>query len=182
MAELQYINSSGELTEIKLGGTADSDKVAKIEDVPDLGNYSFDGDNIVIDGGNILEYLNPGGLRTTTLRNNNLSLYLEDITEKIRLRTNEDSTTEVTELYLIGGGTPQARLSVTKVGVEKGLLIDSTSIRFIGLSTAEIDAAGVDSAVTKEWVESKIAGATNTFTSQDGKTVTVVNGLITEIT
>ena len=37
--------------------------------------------------------------------------------------------------------------------------------------------------VTKEWVESKLpTGATNTFTSQDGKTVTVINGIITDIT
>ena len=124
MAELSDINKSGELTEIKLSGTADSDKVAKIEDVPDLGTFRFDTDT-----GYISEY-------------------------SFAVKSNEN--------LIIGE--------------------DFISIQLDNLNIGNIDSASGKSAVTKEWVESKIAGATNTFTSQDGKTVTVVNGIITEIT
>lgn len=49
-------------------------------------------------------------------------------------------------------------------------LIDSTGIYHAG-----------DKIATEDWVATQITGASDTFTSDDGKTITVVNGLVTSI-
>ena len=50
---------------------------------------------------------------------------------------------------------------------------------------AEIKLGGTeagDSVATQAYVASVVTGASGTFTSQDGKTITVTNGLVTDIT
>lgn len=82
-------------------------------------------------------------------------------------------------LFLSAVGTT---IQVNSVGTYDSVQINAGGeLRILGLSIADIDAAANDSAVTKEWVESKVTGATGTFTSQDGKTITVTDGLITSI-
>lgn len=44
-----------------------------------------------------------------------------------------------------------------------------------------LDPVSAQDVATKNYVDTKVAGASGSFTSQDGKTVTVVNGLITSI-
>ena len=117
MAELSDINKSGELTEIKLSGTADSDKVAKIE----------------------------------------------DIESKI------GPTVDVQANYLVL--TPQPILSVHPQGT-------------IGCYDETLNKVAFNDGVGWKPLAfaDEITGATGSFTAQSGETVTVVNGLITEIT
>ncbi len=52
---------------------------------------------------------------------------------------------------------------------------------FLAMSNEDINAAGDQTLVNKSWVESKVTGATGSFTAQSGETITVTNGLITAI-
>lgn len=136
MSELATINSSGDLTEIKLGGTTDGDKLLTSDEISNtkFGNWTFDGDNLKIDGKTFATY--------------------SSVTNRFTI----NGLAEVDELRISG-----------------------QAILFNSLTNELIDSGNVKSAVTKEWVESKITGATGSFVSDGGETVTVVDGLITSI-
>ena len=127
--ELEIINSSGDLTEIKLGGADDEKVVLTKEQVEALfGNWQFVGDELNLPIGIVFFY--------------------------------------ETEEMQFGDSTYSIQMA---------------SILNLTQTIAQIDSGSGRIAVTKEWTESKVTGASGSFTAQSGEAVTVVDGLITSI-
>ena len=173
--ELTDINESGEQVEIKLGGTGVEKVVLTAEQ---LGNYSFDGNDLKVNGETIIQDVFPNAqfvILKDASGNNSIQLGFSDIQVRHEFNTDDYSILQLLE--------NQALLSIDVAGEQTSVFIDSIiGIRLVGQTIAKINAGDADMAPTKEWVESKITGASGSFTAQTGEVVTVENGLITDIT
>ncbi len=151
MAELQTINESGELTEIRLGGTGEEKKVMLHED---LGNFAFDGDSLKHDGNQML--LSNAGVTYLIADDGTSGVIMT--TDRVDIQNSDGVNTQTIQIY------------------------KDIGIFFPEMTITMIDNVASDKiAVTKEWVESKVTGATGSFQTTDDKTITVTNGLITAI-
>jgi len=153
--DLQVINSSGELTEIKIGGITDGEKVLTSDEVAaKFGNYTFDGDNMELNADVVLSWEDQAGAYSELiLKNFNSSLKLSDgiINKLIELRYNIDvdnyTILELRDTYL--------NLGCIKDGVSTYIQVSEKEI-IVNYTIADINLAPTNSLVTKEWVETKV--------------------------
>ena len=153
--DLQVINSSGELTEIKIGGVTDGEKVLTSDEVAaKFGNYTFDGDNMELNADVVLSWEDQAGAYSELiLKNFNSSLKLSDgiINKLIELRYNIDvdnyTILELRDTYL--------NLGCIKDGVSTYIQVSEKEI-IVNYTIADINLAPTNSLVTKEWVETKV--------------------------
>lgn len=150
MAELQTINESGELTEIRLNGTGDEKKVFTFED---LGDFSFAVNEFRLDDKTVIT--GGGGAVIFTEEQQRSGMYV------------------VTDNYV-------DIIANNNVDPAKTIRVDTgAGVRLPNTEIADITEA--KQIVTKEWVDNKVTGASGSFLSGGGETITVVNGLITDI-
>ncbi len=160
MAELEDINKSGELIEIKLGGS-DAEKILLTKEqiealIPLLGNYTFDSVYIDVDS----RHLIAGTSTVSRFLSNDQQSYLNATDYNIYLRAGDGSTYRLLEVR------------------EEGIFARNVTVEMI-------DNASSDVILTREWAEErlrankvKVTGATQSGSAiilqvdDDGKYLT----------